>query len=76
MSEEREVRRARDAQQRAMQAQLDEIFDHEQASQRFRSYDPEGDGDVPDPYYGGPGGFDEVFAMVERTCRALLAGLE
>ncbi|MCA8924116.1 MAG: low molecular weight phosphotyrosine protein phosphatase [Planctomycetes bacterium] len=43
---------------------------------RFRSYDPEGDGDVPDPYYGGPGGFDEVFAMVERTCRALLAGLE
>ena len=40
MSEEREVRRARDAQQRAMQAQLDEIFDHEQASQRFRSYDP------------------------------------
>ena len=43
---------------------------------RFRSYDPEGEGDVPDPYYGGPGGFDTVFAMVERTCRALLAELE
>jgi protein-tyrosine phosphatase len=23
--------------------------------------------DVPDPYYGGPEGFEDVFAMVERT---------
>lgn len=42
----------------------------------FRSYDPEGPGDVPDPYYGGPGGFDTVYAMVARSCRALLAELE
>ncbi|NJO83875.1 MAG: low molecular weight phosphotyrosine protein phosphatase [Blastochloris sp.] len=27
--------------------------------------------DVPDPYYTG--GFDEVYALVERGCRALLA---
>jgi ATP-binding cassette subfamily B protein/subfamily B ATP-binding cassette protein MsbA len=39
VSEERESRRGRDARQRAAQARLDEIFDHEQASQRFRSYD-------------------------------------
>lgn len=42
--------------------------------QLFRAFDPEaqGDADVPDPYYGGPGGFDEVLDMCERTCRNLL----
>ena len=41
----------------------------------LREFDPDADGDleVPDPYYGGPSGFDEVFDMVERSCRALLA---
>ncbi|MBV9369215.1 MAG: low molecular weight phosphotyrosine protein phosphatase [Frankiales bacterium] len=29
--------------------------------------------DVPDPYYGGPSGFDDVLAMIERACRGLLA---
>jgi protein-tyrosine phosphatase len=29
--------------------------------------------EVPDPYYGGPGGFDEVHDMVARACRGLLA---
>ena len=28
--------------------------------------------DVPDPYYGGPSGFDDVLAMIERACRGLL----
>lgn len=28
-------------------------------------------GDVPDPYYGGPDGFEEVWQMVERTCRVI-----
>ena len=44
----------------------------------FREFDPEGDGDldVPDPYYGGHGGFDQVFEMVLRSCRALLCELE
>ena len=42
----------------------------------FREYDPEpGDYQVPDPYYGGPGGFDEVFEIVERTARAMLERL-
>lgn len=28
--------------------------------------------DVPDPYYGGPGGFDEVFDLVQAACDGLL----
>jgi low molecular weight protein-tyrosine phosphatase len=32
----------------------------------------DGDLDVPDPYYGGPGGFDEVFDLVQAACRGLL----
>ena len=28
--------------------------------------------DVPDPYYGGPDGFDEVLDLVEAACRELL----
>jgi protein-tyrosine phosphatase len=44
----------------------------------FREFDPEAEGDleVPDPYYGGPDGFDRVFEMVLRSCRSLLASLE
>ena len=40
----------------------------------FRSFDPEryGDQDVPDPYYGGAKGFEEVYSMVKRTCPPLL----
>ncbi|HVV52745.1 MAG TPA: low molecular weight protein-tyrosine-phosphatase, partial [Polyangia bacterium] len=43
----------------------------------LRSFDPEAppDAEVPDPYYGGPGGFDEVFDICERACRGLLAKL-
>lgn len=29
--------------------------------------------EVPDPYYGGPGGFETVFDMVEAAARELLA---
>ncbi len=29
--------------------------------------------DVPDPYYGSTGGFDEVFEMVLEACEGLLA---
>lgn len=31
------------------------------------------DRDVPDPYYGGSGGFDAVLDQVEAACRRLLA---
>jgi protein-tyrosine phosphatase len=39
----------------------------------FREFDPvEPGGDVPDPYYGGHAGFEEVLTMVERTCASLV----
>lgn len=40
----------------------------------LREFDPEGGpgAEVPDPYYGGPNGFEEVYEMVERSCRGLL----
>lgn len=43
----------------------------------LRDFDPEpGDGQVPDPYYGGPGGFDDVYAMIDRSCAGLLEHLD
>ncbi|WP_148615241.1 low molecular weight protein-tyrosine-phosphatase [Nocardioides rubriscoriae] len=38
----------------------------------LRDLDPDGPGEVPDPYYGGESGFTEVLAMVERCCDALV----
>jgi protein-tyrosine phosphatase len=39
----------------------------------LREFDAEGDGDeVPDPYYGGASGFENVYTMVHRSCQALL----
>jgi len=40
----------------------------------LREFDPRGGpgAEVPDPYYGGPSGFEDVFQMVERSCRGLL----
>lgn len=36
-------------------------------------FDPEATAtDVPDPYYGGDDGFEDVLAMVEAGCRGLL----
>jgi protein-tyrosine phosphatase len=43
----------------------------------LRDFDPDpGDGEVPDPYYGGPDGFDQVFDLVDRSTEALLARLD
>ncbi len=39
----------------------------------LREFDPHAaDSDVPDPYYGGPSGFQEVYDIVDRSCRVLL----
>ncbi len=42
----------------------------------LREWDPEAEGDadldVPDPYYGGDQGFEDVLDMVERSCDALI----
>lgn len=45
----------------------------------LREFDPEGgplQAEVPDPYYGGPQGFEAVFEMLERSCRGLLDFLQ
>jgi|CXWL01.1.fsa_nt_gi protein-tyrosine phosphatase len=43
----------------------------------FRDLDPDGPGqDVPDPYYGGDAGFDEVLDIVTRVGRAWLIELQ
>lgn len=43
----------------------------------MREFDPRADGDldVPDPYYGDPDSFDQVYAIVERSARRLLEHL-
>ncbi len=40
----------------------------------FREFDPEGSSsdDVPDPYYGGAEGFENVFIIVKRTIDNML----
>ena len=42
----------------------------------LREFDPHSEGapdlDVPDPYYGGPDGFEDVLDLVEAACRGLL----
>lgn len=42
---------------------------------RLRSFDPASapDSDVPDPYYGGPEGFDRVFDICLAACQGLMA---
>jgi protein-tyrosine phosphatase len=59
---------------------LQRIAPDEQAREKvrlLREWDPTADGDldVPDPYYGGPGGFDEVLDLVQAACAALLKQL-
>jgi protein-tyrosine phosphatase len=41
---------------------------------RLREFDPaaQGELDVPDPYFGGPSGFERVHDMVERSTAQLL----
>jgi low molecular weight protein-tyrosine phosphatase len=43
----------------------------------LREFDPDAgdDLDVPDPYYGGPQGFERVLDLVTAACRGLLAEL-
>jgi protein-tyrosine phosphatase len=41
----------------------------------LRDFDPEAEEenrDVPDPYYGGPQGFEQVLDIVHRSCTVLL----
>ena len=47
--------------------------DHQEKIRMLRDFDPKpDDGEVPDPYYGGIDGFENVFQVVKRSCQALL----
>jgi protein-tyrosine phosphatase len=55
--------------------------EEEQARIRLlREFDPDaagsGDLDVPDPYYGAAGGFEEVLDLVQAACEGLLAQIQ
>jgi protein-tyrosine phosphatase len=41
----------------------------------FLEFAPDAPEDVPDPYYGGPNGFEEVLDLVETATRGLLTHL-
>ena len=68
-------------------ANLDDVLaelpaDRHERVRLFRSFDPEVQAtdpaevpDVPDPFYGGPEGFDDVLAIVERTAHRLVEEL-
>ena len=48
-------------------------LEHQQKLRLFMEFAPEwGVREVPDPYYGGATGFEQVFDMVEEACRGLL----
>lgn len=62
---------AMDHANRADMAALAPTVADESRVRMFRERDPEatdGDDEVPDPWYGGPDGFRDVLAMIERTC--------
>jgi len=48
---------------------------HHHKVKLMRSYDPLGNGDVPDPYYGNEKNFEEVFTMLNRSIDSLLTEL-
>jgi protein-tyrosine phosphatase len=39
---------------------------------RFMAFLGDPGGDVPDPYYGGQNGFDQVYDMIDRGCGRIL----
>lgn len=49
---------------------------HKPKIQMMRDYDPQGKGDVPDPYYGGEKGFQEVFEILDRSIDGFLDKLD
>lgn len=57
-------------QQMANKEQMDKVG-------QMRDFDPQPEnGEVPDPYQGGPEGFENVFQIVKRSCENLLDELE
>jgi protein-tyrosine phosphatase len=58
------------------EANLSDLGGRTDRIRKFRDFDPTEPGsDVPDPYYGGDDGFEEVLTMVERTASGILDAL-
>jgi protein-tyrosine phosphatase len=58
-------------------ANLRDVGGPGERTRMFRDLDPVDPGsEVPDPYYGGAAGFEEVLRMVERTSASLVTALE
>lgn len=58
------------------EANLADLGGRTERTALFRDFDPVDPGaEVPDPYYGGDDGFEEVLTMVERTSDAIVAVL-
>ncbi len=49
---------------------------HHHKIKLMRSYDPLGNGHVPDPYYGNESDFEEVFKILDRSIDSLLKELD
>ncbi|MEX0686222.1 MAG: low molecular weight protein-tyrosine-phosphatase [Balneolales bacterium] len=55
---------------------LDEAREHHNKIVTLREYDPEpDDGEVPDPYFGGIYGFENVYEIIRRSSENLLEQL-
>lgn len=68
---------AMDSENHAHLRNLDETDSHREKILLLRQFsrDFPGDLDVPDPYYGGPEGFDHVYEIVLDGCKGLLTYL-
>jgi protein-tyrosine phosphatase len=69
---------AMDTENRANLRRLARNADEEAKIHLMREFDPHSapNAPVPDPYYGGIDGFENVYYIVERSCQRLLDALE
>jgi len=56
--------------------QLSNDTSHLKKVKLVREYDPNGQGEVPDPYYGTDKDFQEVFDILDRTIENLIDELK
>ena len=55
---------------------FEEAYTTKATIQMMRDYDELGEGmDVPDPYFGGEKGFQEVFDILDRSCEKLMTSI-
>ena len=69
---------AMDASNRKNLLSITRTLEQKTKVRQMREFDPYGgpNDPVPDPYYGGIDGFEDVYKIVERSCQGLLDALE